>query len=239
MRQEAFYRDISAAGDLFMLQGCIEAFIKCFAGDFFTCFTMGLHGENRPRHIYGHFGHPWPLHYKNNNYLFDDAALLKAFEYDNNDLPVRWTDIDWMPEQKKVLLEAQQKFDLSDGVVFPITNQNRSLSIFTVAGKEFSPTEEDIACLGAGLRRAHLKALKLLGNPENIEVPVLTPRQNQALFLIANGYSRTSMAKELEISENGVKKLVAEVRRRLNASTVGLVTFEAMRHKLTSLYPRG
>lgn len=63
---------------------------------------------------------------------------------------------------------------------------------------------------------------------------LLTPREHQVLLLLAEGLSNKHLARRLEISEHGVKRLVSCVLAKLNCPNRTLAVVRAIEHGLLS-----
>lgn len=68
------------------------------------------------------------------------------------------------------------------------------------------------------LRGAMNYAMQPTPSKNNLEIEALTPREQQALALIANGNTNKEIAQQLEISPETVKKIVQNVIAKLHAS---------------------
>jgi DNA-binding CsgD family transcriptional regulator len=234
------FNDIEAASDIIDLRSVFQAYGALKGAEFFTCFTVGENAAGKfsfkPRHLYGCFDHPWPLNYANKNFYFKDAALTRALAISNNGQPVQWSKIEWRGEAAHVFNEARMRFGFVDGVVFPIQNQNGSVSIFTVAGQCFAPSQEDISLLQTVAHRTHIKALQLFSNAEQFTAPQLTECQRDVLRLKALGFSNRAIANELGINTETVKTHAASIHKILGSRTIRQAIFLSFRYSLETLH---
>lgn len=241
---ERFDGMIDKASSIVDLMPPIKTIIKVYGADFFTCFTMGHDEQVKPRNLYGDYGHKWPEHYYARNFFYKDAALLKALAFSNDRRPVIWSDVDWQPHQVAVLREAQDFFDLREGVVFPFQNQNGSISIFTVAGKEFVASRRNVAILRDAMEYAHIKALQLLGNAETLPVPVLPPKT----FAVFEQYMKNLSAKSISemelvtpdgerfrLGQDGVKYHIKKIYEILECPNKSVAELRALQYGLSDL----
>lgn len=84
------------------------------------------------------------------------------------------------------------------------------------------------------LARRLLSSIRAMKRAE-IERPfLLTPREHQALMLLADGMSNKQIARRLGISEHGAKRHVANVLAKLNCPNRTLAVALAMRYGLVS-----
>lgn len=241
---EQFDLMVDAAESILDLRGPIKALIKVYGGDFYSCFTMGQDEQLKPRNLYGDYDHKWPSHYYARSFFYKDAALLKALAFSNNRRPVVWSKVDWKPSQVRVLREAKAFFDLNEGVVFPFINQNGSISIFTVAGKEFVASRRNIAVLRDAMECAHIKALQLLDDAEALPVPVLPPKTFAVYQQFMNNLSAQSIS-ELELmttdgerfrlSLDGVKYHIKQIYKILDCPNKSVAEMRALQFALTDL----
>lgn len=234
---------LNSCDTLVQVQSVFGAFQIEYGADFFTCFTIGERTEDgmcmKPIYPYGDMHHPWPLHYASNNHFYKDTALLSALDQKTGDLPVRWSEVPRKHPYSVVYSEATDAFGLREGVVFPITNANGSVSIFTIAGETFDPSDEDLAVLNIGARALHLVAMSFMKDPIHIAPPELTPRQIEVLRLMAKGLSNSVIASELGTKTDNVKLHVSNICKSLGAVNRGHAVFKGLRNSLMTLYPGG
>lgn len=240
-----FRAKIEQAKHILDLRGPIQSFVSLFGGDFHTCFTMGHEETLKPRNLYGEFDHKWPEHYYSHNYFYRDAALLKSLAYSNNERPVVWSEVEWKPHQVRVLREAQDKFELREGVVFPFKNQNSSISIFTVAGKKLIASPLNVAVLRDAMETAHIKALELLDNAETLPVPQMSPKTYAVFKLYVQGLSVSDIADQnlktedgeiFDLGTHGVKYHIKQIHRLLNTHTPDIARYKGLRYALAELF---
>ena len=72
--------------------------------------------------------------------------------------------------------------------------------------------------ISASLLRSAMTYAMQPNAKSNLEIEALTPREHQALTLIANGNTNKEIAQQLEISPETVKKIVQNVIAKLHAS---------------------
>lgn len=87
------------------------------------------------------------------------------------------------------------------------------------------------AVLDAGAGRFHVSAglaRRLMTPPQAGPVVALTARELQVLRLVAGGSSNRQAARELGISENGIKRLMGNIMAKLNSPNRTLAVVRAM-----------
>lgn len=82
------------------------------------------------------------------------------------------------------------------------------------------------------LARKLMSHVRSLQRAESERPFLLTPREQQALMLLADGMSNKQIARRLGISEHGAKRHVANVLAKLNCPNRTLAVALAMRHGL-------
>jgi DNA-binding NarL/FixJ family response regulator len=85
------------------------------------------------------------------------------------------------------------------------------------------------------LARLLLSHVRNLRRQENERPFLLTPREQQALMLLADGMSNKQIARRLGISEHGAKRHVANVLAKLNCPNRTLAVAHALRYGLLGL----
>ncbi len=244
MLLESLQRDLDKTTDALELHGIFSSFLAVFNAVYFTSFTFGRMVEGKrhlkPMNPYGCFDHPWPLHYTRRNFLYKDAALLKAVAHSNWELPVLWSEVDW-PDDSKVILAEAAHMGLDEGAVFPITNADGSITIFSVAGARFKPSQQDLAVMAAGAKRMHIRVMEVEGNLALLGAGDLPTDHVRVLQLMAQGMSNASIAEVISnedgnpITPDGIKKRVAKIYETTGAVNRDDAVFLGLRHSLITL----
>lgn len=137
--------------------------------------------------------------------------------------PVDWSRLDWSGRPvKSFLSEAQSAGVGNQGLSVPIRGPNGQFALFTVS----ATTSER---RWTGFAETHMSELILLAhflNQRAIELDVgedpqprqrLSPREIDALTLLAKGYSRSQASDRLVISEHTLRVYIESARLKLGA----------------------
>lgn len=240
MRLDHLYTQIDATADMEALRSVFVSYIEQFGSDYFTAFTIGIDGKDDARYPYGTFEHPWTLHYVNRGFKQRDACLVFALEFSNEKLPIVWSRArDRMNPDELVVMDEAAKFGLPEGVVFPIENQNGSVTIFSIAGPEgFWKDEDTIAVLEAAAKRMHLRAMLLMGQDETRPVPGLSDAEMTVLEHMRHNRSNETIAQLECKSVNTVKRQRASLIKKLQAPSSAHARFYAFRLGLMNNNPK-
>jgi len=169
----------------------------------------------------GTYGPLWSERYQNRNYLRIDPVVsgcYRRFE------PVDWKDLDWSSRAARKFRRDALDHGVGDqGFSVPIRGPHGQFALFTT---NQSCTDAVWAAFTARHRRdliwaAHCfneKALALAPDRAPGAVQALSPREVDAMTLLAVGYSRAQVAERLSISEHTLRAYVESARFKLGAS---------------------
>ncbi|MEO0389458.1 MAG: autoinducer binding domain-containing protein [Pseudomonadota bacterium] len=168
----------------------------------------------------GTYSDEWRDRYLAQNYLRIDPVVQGCFQRFH---PVDWKQLDWSAKAAR----AFQKEAIAHGVgnqgfSIPIRGPNGQFALFTVshncddaAWKAF--TDENRRSL---ILIAHIfneKALEFEPGRTSDQPAALSPREVDAMTLIAMGQSRAQVAERLEISEHTLRVYIESARFKLGA----------------------
>lgn len=139
--------------------------------------------------------------------------------------PVDWKELDWSGRQvKSFMSEAHEAGVGNQGLSVPIRGPNGQFALFTASGRANDDSWERYS-------RAHVSDLILLAhflNQKALELDAgkdgpqpmqkLSPREIDALSLLAKGFSRAQAADALTISEHTLRVYIEGARLKLGAS---------------------
>jgi DNA-binding CsgD family transcriptional regulator len=138
--------------------------------------------------------------------------------------PVEWKQLDWTGKaQKSFLAEALDAGVGTQGISVPIRGPNGQFALFTAT------SEDDDACWEAFSRErmrdlilvAHFfnqKALEIRQGTDHASLLKLSPREIDALTMLAIGYNRAQAADRLSISEHTLRVYIESARSKLGAA---------------------
>ncbi|MBW4961267.1 autoinducer binding domain-containing protein [Sulfitobacter sp. CW3] len=175
------------------------------AGDQFGCGTYSVE---------------WQERYLSQNYLRTDPVISGCYQRFH---PVDWKRLDWSSKAARaLLLEAIEYGVGNQGFSVPIRGPNGQFALFTVNNSCSDPEWEAFA---EANRRdliliAHYfneKALELEPGRTPEAAQALSPREVDAMTLIAIGYNRAQVADTLSISEHTLRVYIESARFKLGA----------------------
>ncbi|MGB3408891.1 MAG: autoinducer binding domain-containing protein [Jannaschia sp.] len=165
------------------------------------------------------YGTAWVAAYVENNFQTIDPVVLSCFR---GFTPVDWKRLDWSGRPARTLLaEAISNGIGNQGVSLPIRGPSGRFALFTVNNRAGDDswarfTRANLNDLLLAAHYIHERALTLDG-----DVPVLhatlSPRETDALTLLAAGNSRAQAAERLKISEHTLRVYIESARFKLGA----------------------
>lgn len=138
--------------------------------------------------------------------------------------PVQWKQLDWSGKiARNFLGEAVDNGVGLQGFSVPIRGPSGQFALFSVsdnasdvAWQKYS--KEHTAELILVSHYINQKALELERGSDILEAPSLSPRETDALTMLALGYSRAQAAEALSISEHTLRVYIESARFKLAAS---------------------
>lgn len=168
----------------------------------------------------GTYSETWQKRYLDQNYLRTDPVVSGCYQRFH---PVDWKRLDWSSKAARaLLLEAMEYGVGNQGFTVPIRGPNGQFALFTV-----NNTCND--CEWEVFTEAHRRDLILIAHyfnqkalefepgrmPETAQA--LSPREIDAMTLLAIGYSRAQVANKLSISEHTLRVYIESARFKLGA----------------------
>lgn len=180
----------------------------------------------------------WIDHYKAQDYARIDPvvqACLGRFH------PVDWKRLDWKPKAARAFLhEAIDSGVGNQGYSIPIRGPSGQFALFTVSSRDgddqwLTYTQEHARSLILASHYINQKALELDLGTDEAEITNLSPRETDALTLLALGYSRAQAANSLSISEHTLRVYIESARFKLAAMNTTHAVARAMNQGLLSV----
>ena len=168
----------------------------------------------------GTYSQEWAAHYVENDYQRIDPVIIGAYQRFH---PVDWRRLDWSSKAAKSLLEDAADHGVGNqGFSVPLRGPNGQFALFTA---NHSCDAETWDAFIETYRRdllliAHYfnqKALEF--EPDRVPGlrPSLSPREVDAITLLALGHGRAQVAQSLAISENTLRVYIESARHKLGA----------------------
>lgn len=162
----------------------------------------------------------WALHYHKSNYVAVDPVVRTAFRQFH---PLNWKRLDWSNKQARALFsEAADAGIGNQGLTIPIRGPNGQFAMFTIndtasddSWESFSSDyKRDMLLISHFL---HQKAMDIVAPEAELNMAQLSPRERDALSLLATGRSRSQVAEKLSISEHTLRVYLDTARTKLRA----------------------
>lgn len=171
---------------------------------------------------YGFTTYPdaWADRYQERNYHRIDPVILGCFQRFH---PVDWKQLNWSGKAAKAFLQDAWDHGVGNqGYSIPLRGPGGQFALFTVnhscdddAWQKFIKTYgHDLILIAHYLNR---KALEFARERQPDAGRALSPREIDAMTLLALGYSRAQVAHSLSISEHTLRAYIESARSKLGA----------------------
>ncbi|MDF1729070.1 MAG: LuxR family transcriptional regulator [Sulfitobacter sp.] len=168
----------------------------------------------------GSYSEAWQARYIEQNYLRIDPVIQGCYQRFH---PVDWKQLDWSAKAARAFQTEAMEYGLGNqGFSIPVRGPNGQFALFTVnhscddAGwAAFTDENRNTLILLAYM----FNERALLLEPGRMPEPArsLSPREVDAMTLLAVGLSRAQVAEELEISEHTLRVYIESARFKLGA----------------------
>lgn len=175
------------------------------AGDHYGCGTYSLE---------------WVDHYSKQNYSRIDPVISGCFQRFH---PVDWKRLDWSGKAARQFLKDAVEHGIGNqGYSIPIRGPNGQFALFTTSHNCDDDTwaafiEENGRDLILIAHYFNRKALEFEPKRAPEQSRQLSPRELDAMTLLAMGYSRAQVAQSLSISEHTLRVYIESARFKLGA----------------------
>lgn len=231
-----------------MLESFLERLQRVGTLDELDTAILSLSGELNVEHVVYHsvnssgdqyavttYEPVWVEHYLGNDYARIDPvvqACLRRFH------PVDWKRLDWSGKATRDFLhEAVDAGVGNQGFSIPIRGPSGQFALFTVSGRDDDDTwakytEDNTRALILASHYVNQKALEIERGTDQAEIVSLSPRETDALTMLALGYSRAQAADSLSISEHTLRVYIESARFKLAAMNTTHAVARAMNQGL-------
>ncbi|MEH6646121.1 helix-turn-helix transcriptional regulator [Sulfitobacter sp.] len=168
----------------------------------------------------GTYSQEWQQKYIEENYLRIDPVVIGCYQRFH---PVDWKRLDWSSRAAREFSKVAAGFGVGNqGFSVPVRGPNGQFAMFTVNHSCDDGTWADFT----DKNRSHLiliahyfneKALDLEPGRKPEQKQALSPRETDAMTLLAIGYSRAQVANTLSISEHTLRVYIESARFKLGA----------------------
>ncbi len=168
----------------------------------------------------GTYNDVWRDHYIAQSYIRVDPVIIGCFQRFH---PVDWKRLDWSGKPARAFLADAMKHGVGNqGFSIPIRGPNGQFALFTVNHScddsewaEFSEhNSRELILIAHYFNR---KALEFEPERKGEQSRALSPREIDAMTLLAMGYSRAQVADTLAISEHTLRVYIESARFKLGA----------------------
>ncbi|WP_171100988.1 LuxR family transcriptional regulator [Ruegeria sp. HKCCD7255] len=171
---------------------------------------------------YGFFTYSeaWGDRYRARNCHRIDPVILGCFQRFH---PVDWKQLDWSGKAAKAFLQDAREHGVGNqGYSVPLRGPNGQFALFTVnhscSDEEWESFISDYRCdLILIAHFINRKALEFARERQPDTPRNLSPREIDAMTLLALGYSRAQVAHSLSISEHTLRAYIESARSKLGA----------------------
>ncbi|WP_317056700.1 helix-turn-helix transcriptional regulator [Roseovarius rhodophyticola] len=191
--------------DLFRIDHLVYHWVSA-AGDQYGC---------------GTYDPAWVERYLEKEYLRVDPVIKGCYQRFH---PVDWKRLDWSGKHTQAFLKEALEYGLGNqGYSVPLRGPNGQFALFTVNHRCDDETWDDFT-------EKHRRELILCANyfnqkalefePDRAPAPArqLSPREVEALTLLALGYGRAQVADTMSISEHTLRVYIESARFKLGAT---------------------
>lgn len=217
-RLDTFIEDMQSVASLDDLQGRIVGL-----RDTFDVEHLVYHSVNSTGGQYAALTYPldWVDRYLEQDYARVDPVVLGCYRRFH---PVDWQRLDWSGKAARDFMgEATESGVGCQGFSVPIRGPSGQFALFTVSdnrtdAKWATYTEAHVRDLILAAHFINQKALELENGTDESLQKALSPREVDALTLLAMGYSRGQAAEGLSISEHTLRVYIESARFKLGAN---------------------
>lgn len=208
---------LDAATALEDLQGIIERLRDAFGIDHMVYHWVDGAGD---QYGCGTYSDAWVQRYLDQNYLRADPVITGCLQRFH---PVDWKRLDWSSKSARAFLKDALEHGVGNqGYSIPIRGPNGQFALFTIshscsddAWVAFTQAHgRDLILIAHYFNR---KALEFQPNRLPDQPSALSPREIDAMTLLAMGYSRAQVADTLAISEHTLRVYIESARFKLGA----------------------
>jgi DNA-binding CsgD family transcriptional regulator len=214
---ELILEGLERADSLDEMQGASEALRDWFAINHLIYHSVSANGGEFGC---GTYSREWQKRYTSNDYARIDPVVIGCFQRFH---PVDWKRLDWSSKAARALLAEAIAHGLGNqGFSIPIRGPNGQFALFT-ANHECDDdtwqafTERHRRTLILTAHYFNKKALEFSRTEDPPPPASLSPREVDAMTLLAIGYSRAQVAQTLSISQHTLRVYVESARFKLGA----------------------
>ncbi|TKZ22453.1 LuxR family transcriptional regulator [Shimia litoralis] len=216
-RREAILEELEQAQELDALQDIIAALRDHFGVDHMVYHWVSAAGD---QYGCGTYSDEWVQRYLEKQYIRVDPVIVGCFQRFH---PVDWKRLDWANKAARSFQSEAISYGIGNqGFTVPIRGPHGQFALFTASHhctddvwSEFTEgNRRDLILIAHEFNR---KALEFEPGRQPEHSRALSPREVDAITLIAMGYSRAQVANSLSISEHTLRVYIESARSKLGA----------------------
>lgn len=217
IKLEDILSSLEEADTLERMQSVSVALKEYYELDHVVYHWVDSHGD---QYGCGTYSKEWQQKYIDENYLRIDPVIQGCFQRFH---PVDWKRFDWSSKAARDFFKVALEYGVGNqGYSIPIRGPNGQFALFTI---NHHCDDETWAAFTQSNRRdliliAHYfneKALEFEPDRQPEQQQALSPREIDAMTLLAIGYSRAQVANKLSISEHTLRVYIESARFKLGA----------------------
>ncbi|GLO75646.1 autoinducer binding domain-containing protein [Phaeobacter italicus] len=208
---------LDAASTVDGLREIVERVCESFGVDHAMYHWVDSAGDH---YYFGTYKDEWVARYQEKSYVRVDPVIIGCYQRFH---PVDWRRLDWSSKPAREFMQDARDHDVGNqGYSIPIRGPKGQFALFTVSNNCDDATwdsfierhSRDLILMGHYLNR---KVLEFEPDRGPGQVQPLSPREIDALTLLAMGYSRAQVAQTLSISEHTLRVYIESARFKLGA----------------------
>lgn len=217
MRLDTILEALEDASELSGLQTAIENLRDHFKVDHMVYHWVSGAGD---QYGCGTYSHEWVQRYLEKEYVRIDPVIQGCYQRFH---PVDWKRLDWSAKAARAFQQEAISYGVGNqGFSVPVRGPNGQFALYTVSHNCDDDTWETFT----EENRRHLiliahyfnqKALDFEPDRKPEPAQPLSPREVDAITLLAMGYSRAQVADTLSISEHTLRVYIESARFKLGA----------------------
>ena len=216
-----------------MLEAFIEQLQEVETVDGVNDLVVGLRDSLDVEHIVYHsvnasggqyaaltYDDSWVDRYVEQDYARVDPVVQACFRRFH---PIDWKQLDWSGKAQRAFLgEAIDSGVGNQGFSLPIRGPSGQFALFSISDRMTDEkwarfTNENVQNLLLVSHYINQKALEIERGTDHAPLVALSPRETDALTMLAMGYSRAKAAESLSISEHTLRVYIESARFKLAA----------------------
>lgn len=216
-RLESFLETLNAAPDVDGLTNAIHALRDMLGVAHVVYHSVNASGGQYAALTYSK---SWVDRYLAMDYARVDPVVQGCYQRFN---PVDWKRLDWSGKAQRAFLAEAIAYGVGrQGFSVPIRGPNGQFALFTVSDDRSDDdwaayTERHVRDLILVAHYVNQRALEIEHGTDAVAPRTLSPREIDALTLLAMGYSRGQAAESLSISQHTLRVYIESARFKLGA----------------------